>query len=262
MEMEAFNEFIEWTYQGQKMTEGVQHRKAGAIGIQIRKEGACIKRFTVEEYIQELVLDTSDSISAGTKIYLTGTEVVHSSGQRVVKLASSITDMRGFKNISSQYALGTDITTGSCIPTQLSNNGDTDLYLNSNTTDRRARHSVLFYYDTANDAQYQVASSGTAFWDMNLGQEVTLDAIGISFHYTTPEENANASVTNIGVEYSSDGHNWSTAKATAADPRLSIMANDYRIYQFSQITARFLRIHVGGTSANNNNYIMFKIILN
>ena len=256
MEMEAFNEFMQWSYQGQKLTEGVQHRKAGAIGIQIRKEGACIKRFTVEEYIQELVLDTSDSISADTKIYLTGTEVVHSSGQRVVKLASTITDMRGFKNISSQYALGTDITTGSCIPTQLSNNGDTDLYLNSSTTDRRARHSVLFYYDTANDAQYQVDASGNAFWDMNLGQQVTLDAIGIGYHDTLPEEGVLHSVSNIGVEYSNDGNNWSEAKATAADPRLSIMANDYRIYTFSQITAKFLRIHTGGTSKNNRNYIM------
>jgi len=255
IEMSNLREHSEFYYQGQLLNTGVMNKKAGTIALHLRREGACIKKLTVEEYVQELVLDTTDSISVGTKIYHTGTEVVHPSGQNVVKLMSTITNLRGFTDIARGYSEGTDITTTSPIPIQLSNNGDTDLYQNSNTTDRRNRHMFLFESTTHDDGHYQVDTTGNGYWDINLGQNVTLDAIGIAYYYVTSNRGNNNSLLRVGVEYSSDGSNWSTAKTNAADPRLSNMAGDNRIYQFTQITARFLRIHVGGTSNNNRNYI-------
>ena len=74
-------------------------------------------------------------------------------------------------------------------------------------------------------------------------------------YYTMPSHYNTATIDRIGVEYSLDAATWNTAKANAADSRKSIMAGDYRIYQFSAVTARFLRINVSGTSANQRNYI-------
>ena len=253
LEIEAIRENVKFTYQGQELNNATINRKAGSVALHLRKEGSSIKKVVVEEYVQQLLLDTTDSISPGSSVYLSGTEVFHPSNQRVVKLGTHIKDLRGYKNLPSLYASG---ITGSIIPTQLSNDGDTDLYRNSSTTDNRARMGSIFHHITHYDYYYRVVNSGDAFFDLNLGEATTFDAIGLAHFYSMPSHYNNGTWSNIGVEYSNDGATWSTAKAKADDTRIGQMAADYRIYTFSEVTAKFVRIHVGGTSHNSRNYIL------
>ena len=252
--VENLRETQKYFFQGLQLNEGLKRNKAGTVGLHLRREGSCIKKVVIEEYVQELVLDTTDSISVNSFVFLTGTEVFHPSGQHVVKIASGITDLRGYKNIPAQYTHDQPIT-NAVVPCHLSNDGDTDLHRNSNTTSNQSRMPTLFYNHQHYDYYYRVRNSGDAFFDMNLGQDVTLDAIGILFYYTMPSHYNQATVDRIGLQYSSDGSNWSTALANQADTRLSSQAGDYRIYSFTEITARFLRIHVSGTSASQTNNI-------
>lgn len=253
--IDSLREEQKWYAQGQLLNTGIKRQKWGTVGLHIRHEGSCIKRLTVEEYIQELVLDTTDSISVDSLVCRTGTEVLHPSGQNVVKLASTITDLRGFDNIPARYSQGGNIT-DCVVPYHWSNNnGDLDLHRASSTTDNRSRIGSVFADIQHYDYYYRIAPDGDARWEMNLGKEVTLDAIGLNHYYTMPSHYSTGTIDRIGVEYSTNGHTWTEAKANVADSRKGVMAGDYRIYTFSEITARFLRINVSGTNHSQRNYI-------
>ena len=253
--IDSLREEQKWFVQGQLLNTGVKRQKHGTVALHLRHEGSCIKRLVVEEYIQELILDTSDNISTNTPIYRTGTEVLHPSGQQIVKLASTISDLRGFDNIPARYSQGGNIA-DCVVPYHWSNNnGDLDLHRNSSTTDNRSRIGSVFADLQHYDYYYRIAPDGDAYWEMNFGKEVTLDAIGLCHYYTMPSHYNGGTIDRIGVEYSSDATTWTTAKTNTADSRKSTMAGDYRIYQFPEVTARFLRINVSGTSKNQRNYI-------
>ena len=253
--IDSLRENQKWFAQGQLLNTGIKRQKWGTVALHLRHEGSCIKRLTVEEYVQELILDTSDSISVNTEIYRTGTEVLHPSGQNVVKLATEITNLRGFDNIPARYSQGGDIT-GCVVPYHWSNNNfDFDLHRNSSTTDNRSRIGSVFADLQHYDYYYRIAPDGDASWEINLGKEVTLDAVGLNHYYTMPSHYSTGTIDRIGVEYSLDAATWNTAKSNAADSRKGVMAGDYRIYQFSEVTARFLRINVSGTNHSQRNYI-------
>ena len=253
--IDSLRENQKWFAQGQLLNTGIKRQKWGTVALHIRHEGSCIKRLTVEEYVQELVLDTSDSISVNSEIYRTGTEVLHPSGQNVVKLATEITNLRGFDNIPARYSQGGDIT-NCVVPYHWSNNNfDYDLHRNSSTTDNRSRIGSVFADIQHYDYYYRIAPDGDASWEINLGKQVTLDAVGLSHYYTMPNHYNNGTIDRIGIEYSLDAATWNTAKTNAADSRKGVMAGDYRIYQFSEVTARFLRINVSGTNHSQRNYI-------
>lgn len=251
-QIDALRENVKFYYQGVHMGNSVMDRRQGSPAIHLRREGTSIKKVTIEEYVQELILDTTDNISVGSKVYLTGTEVNHPSGQKVVKLASTITDIRGYRNIPRDFNKNQNLT-DCCVPVLWSNNGNQNRYRNSSTTSDRARIDSLFSDINHYDYYFRFDAGGQSFVDFNLGKEVTLDAIGLTNYYSMPHSYPGVYLKGIGVEYSTDGHNWSVARAQADDTRLSNQEGDYRIYQFSEITARFLRIKVNGVSNSSNN---------
>ena len=255
VEINALRENVDFTYQGQYLNSSVINRKAGSVAIHLRREGSSIKKLIVEEYVQELVLDTTDSISVGSKVHLTGTEVLHPSGQEVVKIASTITDMRGYENIPSKFAKGKDLT-DCVVPVLWSNNGNQNRYRTSSTSSDRARIDSLFLDLNHYDYYLRLDSSNQSFIDLNLGKEVDIDAVGLAHFYNLPSHYPATYPKGVGIEYSTDGHTWSVARAQADDTRLSNQGADYRIYQFSEITARFLRIRLNGASNTSNNRIV------
>jgi hypothetical protein len=256
IQIDALRENLTFYYQGVEMGKGLNaNRRGGAVAIHLRREGTSIKKLIVEEYVQKLVLDTSDSFSNGTKVYLSGTEVEHPAGQKIVKLASSITDIRGYKNIPRDYHKNLNLT-DCVVPVLWSNNGNQNRYRNSSTTSDRARIDSIFSDINHYDYYFRTDANGNSYFDLNLGQEVTLDAVGIQFYHTLPSHYIGQYIKNFGVEYSTDGHNWTVAKERADDTRLSSQEGDYRIFQFTEITARFLRFNVGGASNTTENRIM------
>ena len=236
------------------------NHQAGGVTLSLRGYGATIRSMVVEEYVQEILLDTPASIPAGTSIYKTGTLVPHLSDQKIVKIAHTIKDTRGYKNLGAAYAEHLDYKNPSAIaditiPTFWSNQGDLDLYQSSTTTDSRARVRALFELDGDYDLYFRTSSSGDRYFELNFGKQITFDAVSICGRYFASYNSRTATLNGFGVEYSNDGHTWTVAKAQANDTRKPRGQSGHRLFTFSAVTARFIRIRVNGGSASSNNYI-------
>jgi len=218
------------------------------IGIHLRREGALVHSLVVEEYVQELLLDTSDAISVGSKIHEGGTLVDHPANQSIIKIASKIKDLRGYTDLFAQRSLGN--ISGSFVPLFWSNNGNHIYYRNSDTTSEYSRTDGMLKASPWN-AYFRVLSSGDRYFDLNLTEGVTFDAIGITHTYASN----GAYLKGFGVEVSNDGHTWTVLKAQADDTRVGGGASNHRVYRLAETTARFLRIRVNGGSSSANNYI-------
>ena len=218
------------------------------VGIHLRREGAQIHKLVVEEYVQELLLDTSDNISVGSTVHEGGTLIDHPANQSIVKIASKIKDLRGYTDLFAQRSLGN--ISGSFVPLFWRNNGNQTYYRNSDTTHEYGRMDGALRAHPWN-AYFRVLSSGDRYFDVNLTEDVTFDAIGISHQYASN----NAYLKGFGVEVSNDGHTWTVVRAQADDTRVGGGASNHRIYRLVETTARFIRIRVNGGSASANNYI-------
>lgn len=260
MTIDAVRLDAKYYWNGHHLAVTKTNHQAGGITLNLRGYGSTIRSMVVEEYVQELLLDTSAAMPPDTKIYKTGTIVTHPNDQKIVKTAYSIKDTRGYKNLGGAYAEHIDYTDPSAIanitiPTFWSNEGDLDLYQNSSTTDSRARVRALFEMDNDYDLYFRTLNSGDRYFELNLGKQVTFDAVSICGRYFASNNSRTATLNGFGVEYSNDGHTWTVAKAQANDTRKPRGEAGHRLFTFDAVTARFIRIRVNGGSASSNNYI-------
>ena len=246
--MDCLRENVDYYNGSDFLAQATSLRIMSDIGIHLRREGALFSKLVVEEYVQELLLDTSDSFVIDNKIYEGGTLVNHSEGQEVLKIASTIKDLRGYTDIGDQYSQGN--LEGNVPPIFFSNNGNLTYYRNSDTTHEYGRTDGMLRSHPHN-YYFRVLSSGNRYFDLNLGKETTFDAIGITHNYAAN----NAYLKGFGVEVSNDGHTWTVIRAQADDLRVGAGASYHRLFHVPQTTARFLRIRVNGGSASANNYI-------
>ena len=237
----------EYYYNGDSLGKFIANHISSDVGIHLRTAGACISKLVVEEYVQELLLDTSNSVQVGQKVYDGGTIVPHSANQSIVKLASTIKDLRGYADIAAQRSLGN--ISGSVVPLFWSNQGDQIRYRNSDTSDKSSRMSAILKAHQ-NSIEFATKSGGDRYFDVNLTEEVTFDAIGL----TSVNARSNAYLKGIGFEVSTDGHTWTEIRAQADDLRLGGAASHHRIYRVPETTARFIRVRCNGTSSTTNNY--------
>ena len=253
--IDALREDAKYYYNDHLLSETIGQRFAGTVALHLRRAGAQIHSLKIEEYVQELVLDTSDSISVGDIVHEAGTLTQHSTGQDIVKLASKITDLRGYTDIAAAYTWGDANPT--TVPIFWSNMGDKLRYRTSNSGDARGRMDMLFKH-TPYLYYFRTSSSGNQYFDINFEAEVTFDAIGLASYYAY----TGAYPKGIGFEVSNDGTNWTEIRAQADDTRLGVSWNSNRIYSFNQVTAKFLRVRVNGNSNTGNNYISRLAIYN
>ena len=246
--IDALREDSKFYYNDHLITEMIGERYHGTVAIHLRRAGAQIHSLKIEEYVQELVLDTTDSISIGTKLHEAGTLTAHSTGQDIVKLASKVVDLRGYTDIAAAYTWGDANPT--TVPVFWSNQGDKTEYRTSNSSDARGRMDMLFKH-TPYHHYFRTISSGNRYFDINFEAEVTFDAIGLASYYAY----TGAYPKGIGFEISNDGTNWTEIRAQADDTRLGVSWNSNRIYTFNEVTAKFLRVRVNGNSNTSNNYI-------
>ncbi len=244
----------------------IKGRQEGAVGFKLRHENAIIKSFKVQEYTQRLLLDTSDVIPVGTEIHEGATLTAHTAGQKVVKIASTIKDLRGYKNIFTQYYFAPQVSGSSLVsypnmtdetsitPQIFDNNGDKTLYLTSDTGDRRNAHHYMFNRNNRDDQYYQINStSDGAFFTLNLGADVTFDAISVMM---ANDNGSGRTVDNIGLSISNDGHTFTEVRSPAPDSRISYVQPSNRILHLSEaVTTKFIRLSLSGTSNSSNNYI-------
>jgi len=244
----------------------IKNQHEMAVGFRLRRENATIHSFVVQEYVQRLLLDTSDTVPVGTEIYEGATLTPHTSGQKVVTIAHTIKDLRGYKEKFSYYyaprVSGSSLISypnitdeDSVAPIIFDNNGDLDLYFTSDTGDRRNTHMYMFYRNRIDDAYYRLASNNAgSHFTLNLGADVTFDAIGFSMFY---DQGDGRTIGNIGVFVSNDGVNFTEVREAATDTRVSYVQPSYRILHLAggAVTAKFIKVTLSGTSQTSTNYI-------
>jgi hypothetical protein len=253
-------------YNGILMVNTIKGRMEMGVGFKLRHENAIIKSFEVQEYAQRLLLDTSEAVPIGTEIYEGASLVPHTAGQKIVKIAHSIKDLRGYTDLFKFYYADTvsgsapisypNLTDADSVaPLIFDNNGSKILNLTSNTSDRRNTHMYMFYRQNRDDAYYRLNSnSAGSYFTINLGADVTFDAIGIQMQQDTGGGNTLGA---IGVLISNDGHNFTEVREAATDTRRSYVQPSYRILHLAggAVTAKFIKVTLSGTSNSSNNYI-------
>ena len=253
---DSLRETTKHYYNGKFINQFMKRNQVGGIGFQIRRENAAVKTFKVEEYVQEMILDTSIAIPNGSKVYETGA-VAHSTGQKVVKLANTIKDLRGYKDLTARWPYepisgSFPNISGSIIPIFWDRNGDKTLHLTSDTNDNRSRNDAVWRKSRRQDYYLRTTNNNAdAYIAWNLGQDVTMDAIGISMYY---DGWAGQTMDAFTIEHSNNGYTWTTARDNVADTRKAYQGK-HRIFTFNEITCRFIRIKLNGTSQSSNNYI-------
>lgn len=233
---------------------------AGGVGFHLRRENSIVHSMIVDEYVQQLVLDTSTAIPVGTKIRKGASAVKHYDGQKVVKIATKVKDRRGYAPLLGEYYYTGSTGTGYpnmpdvAIPHIFDNNGDKTLYVTSDTTDRRNCFMFLFNKHNRDDAYFRIASdSAQSYVTLNLGKSLTFDAFSIGFYYDT---GGGTTANDIRIDISNDGTNFTTVRSAAGDTRRSYIRSAIRYFDLdSAQTARFVRLYISGTSQSGNNYL-------
>lgn len=248
-------------YNGLEFHESFRNFHAGSIRLCLRGTDTNIRSLVVQEYVQDLLLDTAASIPNGTDIAETGAIVPHTPDQKIVKIAYSIKDIRGYENLIGAYHhifdySDTSSIVGKPIPTLFSTNGDKTSNVDSNTNTQSSRLSAMFQISSNFDVFYDPGNN-TKFFEINLGQLVTFDAVSITTKHTCPDSSLTATLNDFGIEYSTDGISYSTAKATADDNRKPRGQSGIRLFTFTEVTARFIKVHVNGGGGSNNDITYF-----
>ena len=254
-------------FNGVHMSNTIKNRNEGAVGFRLRHENAIIKSFVVEEHAQRLLLDTSEAVPVGTEIYEGATLTAHTEGQKVVTIAHTIKDFRGYTDLVGQYYYADQISGSSLVsypnmsdetsitPILFDNNDDKDLYLTSDTGDRRNSPMYMFMRNNRDDNYFRLNSdSDGAFFTLNLGTSVTFDAVGIMMF---SDNGGGHTLDSVGILISDNGHTFTEVRAAAADTRVSYVQPSNRILHLAggAVTARFIRVSLSGTSNSTNNYI-------
>ena len=260
MTVDSLRTDTSYHWNGHKVGCTVHNGHSGGITLNLRGYDSTIRSMKVEEYVQEILLDTTANIPVGTTIYETGTEVAHTTEQKVVKLAYSIKDIRGYENLLAVHANhytyndSNALASGS-IPTFFSNQGDKIYHQTSTTTDGRSRVGAMFYRDNDDDINFRTKNSGDREFVLNLGELTTFDALTINGRYFNSYRSRTATLNGFGIEVSNDGVSYSVVREQANDTRKPRGQAGIRMFTFTEVTARFLKIKVNGGSASANNYI-------
>ena len=260
MTVDSLRTDTSYHWNGHHIGNTVHNGHSGGITLSLRGYDSTIRSMKVEEYVQEVLLDTTAAIPVGTTIYETGTEVAHTTEQKVVKLAYSIKDIRGYENLLAVYANhytyndSNALASGS-IPTFFSNEGDKIYHQTSTTTDARSRIGAMFYHDNDDDLVFRTKNSGDREFVLNLGEPTTFDALTINGRYFNSYRSRTATLNGFGIEVSNDGVSYSVVREQANDTRKPRGQAGIRMFTFTEVTARFLKIKLNGGSASANNYI-------
>ena len=259
LELDSLRLDSKYYWNGHFLGKTIQNGHAGGVTLNLRGYDSTIRSMVVEEYVQEMLLDTNDSIPIDTYIYETGTIVPHTTDQKVVKIAYSIKDIRGYKNLLGVYAHhdshnDPDTLASGSIPCFFSNEGDTQYHQNSTTTSNQSRTGAMIYLDNDMDLYFRNKNTGDREFVLNLGKQTTFDALAINGRYISSYNSRTATLNGFGVEVSDDGHNFTVVRTAANDTRKPRGQGGIRMFNFeTAASGSFLKIKANGGSNNSLN---------
>jgi hypothetical protein len=220
-------------------------------------------QFKIYAAAQQLVLDRNITVSDGDKVYETGVEFVHKTGDIVVKQASTIEDPLSMDNLAYGYG-GAREYRGDYIFPYLYN-------ASTNNTNLNTRNTNTIFYSLLNNQQVFDLTSGYSFAsnDTTTGSMIVDLATTRTFTHITFQEYYRATGQfastggYINFQTSNNLNTWTTINCRTGSEAFAINCNDnqaretgdsIRSYELQTTqTARYIRITRAG--ANNTSTV-------
>lgn len=210
-------------------------------------------RFKVYAKYQKITLDSSVSAAIGDKVYETGVEEPHVIGDKVIKLASVVTDPLQNKNLAFAYIGAEEYDSSSIYPYIASNNlfSGKNAFFNNYYRLTNAMPGIYEYdlgagvdrstiIDLCTPTSFSVVGFVEGYY--SNGQRFTIDA-GIS------------------ISGSNDNINW-TAITGGLDNRYKVDGQGFRTWDVGSQVYRYIRIETNGETIRNFNRIRGYLVQN
>jgi hypothetical protein len=234
---------------------------------------AAIFSIDIKEWKQLLIIDTDESINAGSEIIEGGLIYNHNPNHTAKFLGNTIKDARGYKNLiwDWYYKKGktsflpyqhSAVTTTTNVPT-----------LTNFIPNASGWSYPLVYQQSGIGTGYgSLAGGGTgSFVTYDLTQPTTFDAFafiyGSEFTNATNQgiqsNGSGSQLFGIRLDVSNDGENWTTIRPATNDLRFFTGISALRRYPLaSPTTSRFIRLYMNGSTMGTSNNIRFFGIYN
>jgi hypothetical protein len=222
-------------------------------------------RFTVYAKYEKITLDSGVTVNIGDTVYETGAEYSHRVNDKVIKLASVVTNPREHRDLAFAYRGAEEYNYGvtGSFPYIYANNS-----ASKNTDINNVSRLVNDYFFS-----YALGTANSRSVIIDFGQPVTFNNVGFNDVLTNILQNFTSSV-NGGISFSgSNGITGSLLSPTASfwvpitgtlDGRFRTTSETYRSFTFPSQSFRFLRIETQGITRSNlsNTFSGYRVRLN
>ena len=222
-------------------------------------------RYVVYAKYEKITLDSGITVNIGDTVYETGAEYSHRINDRVIKLASVVTNPLEHKDLSFAYRGAEEYNYGvtGSFPYIYANNS-----ASKNTDSNNVSRLVGDYF-----TNYALGTANSRSVIIDFGQRVTFNNVGFNDALATNLQNFTSSV-NGGISFSgSNGITGSLLSPTASfwvpitgtlDSRLRVTAETYRSFTFPSQSFRFLRIETQGITRSDlrNTFAGYRVLQN
>jgi hypothetical protein len=204
-------------------------------------------RYKVYFPAQQIVLDRDITAAPGDRVFESGAQFTHKTGNVVVKQASMVTDPMGHGNLAYGYRGSSDIAGDAIFPYawNAATNNITSYGRNTSTSFYSLLNNQTVY--DINNFNFTAGSTGSIIVD--LGAERTVTHVTFQEYYRSQVQYF-APGGYISIRTSNDLTNWTTALSPFNDTRRRISSDALRIYELeSPQIARYIQF----IRAGNNN---------
>jgi hypothetical protein len=201
---------------------------------------ARIKSISYAAPCQNLFITTTDTFTNGHIAYEAGAEKSHTTGRRILKLSSFITNIEGHDDLAFAYRGKYDPGVWPVIRglnTDIGNNSSAGWLTN---------HDMAIDYWTD-------LGAGTAFVVLDLTAQKTFTHV--SFTPRTEEYGTNPGMVGVTIYGSNDGSTWTTVYATATDTKRyqnGAWYNQIGVYATGTQTYRYVKFQTSGHNGTAN----------
>lgn len=222
-------------------------------------------RYVVYAKYTKITLDSGVTVNINDTVYETGAEYSHRVNDRVIKLASVVTDPREHRDLAFAYRGAEEYNYGvtGSFPYIYANNS-----ASKNTDMNNASRQVGDYF-----FQYALGTANSRSVIIDFGQQVTFNNVGFVDSFASNLQNFTSSI-NGGISFSgSNGITGSLLSPTISfwtpitnslDERFRTTTETYRSFSFPSQSFRFLRIETQGFTRSDlrNTFNGYRVLQN
>ena len=205
-------------------------------------------RYKVYFPAQQIVLDRDITAAPGDRVFESGAQFIHKTGNVVVKQASMVTDPKGHGNLAYGYRGSSDLAGDAIFPYawNAATNNITTYGRNTST----AFYNLLNNQTVTDINSFNFSANSTASIIVDLGAERTFTHVTFQEYYRNQLQYF-VPTGYISIRTSNNLTNWTTALSPFNDTRRRTSSDAVRIYELeSPQTARYVQFIRAGNTSN------------